>query len=55
MVGFNTIPQGWMLCDGSSLQIEDYSELYQMIKDNYESTSTSSFNLPNFSSKQISK
>lgn len=41
----NNVPEGWLLCDGSSVSQTDYSQLYAMIGAAWGSTG-SSFNLP---------
>jgi microcystin-dependent protein len=41
----NNIPEGWKLCDGSSVLKTDYPQLYAVIGDAW-GTSGSSFNLP---------
>lgn len=43
----NNVPVGYMLCDGRSLNISDYPELYQAIGTIYGG-SGSTFNLPDF-------
>jgi len=41
-----TIPDGWLVCDGSSVAQADYPELYAVIGTTYGGTG-SNFNLPN--------
>ena len=44
----NTLPNGWLLCDGSAVSRTDYAELYSVIGDTYGAgDGTSTFNLPN--------
>lgn len=43
--------QGWLLCDGRSLTIAEYPELYMEIGGNFGSVDELHFNLPNFSGR----
>jgi microcystin-dependent protein len=45
--GGNFAPQGWMLCNGASLPIAQYSELYTLIGTTYGGDGQQTFNLPN--------
>jgi len=40
------IPAGWLLCDGRSLDVEDYPKLYAAIGKNWGSSGANQFNLP---------
>ncbi len=41
-----TIPEGYLMCDGSSLAIADYPDLYAVIGSQFGSEDSLSFNLP---------
>ncbi|MBC8197606.1 MAG: tail fiber protein [Candidatus Marinimicrobia bacterium] len=41
-----TAPEGWFLCDGSSVSRDDYSILFSVIGEIYGSDDATSFNLP---------
>ena len=44
----NTVPDGWLLCDGSAVSRTDYAELYAVIGDTYGAgDGSTTFNLPN--------
>jgi microcystin-dependent protein len=45
------VPNGWLLCDGSTLLISNYQELFNMIKNTYGGDGVINFNLPNFSGR----
>ena len=48
----NTVPDGWLLCDGSAVSRTDYAELYSVIGDTYGAGDDSTtFNLPNMSGR----
>ena len=47
----NTLPTGFLLCDGSALLIEDFQDLYSVIGTTYGTTSAAKFNLPDFRDK----
>ena len=50
----NTLPDGWLLCDGSAISRTDYANLYSVIGDTYGAgDGTSTFNLPNLTDKFI--
>lgn len=44
---------GWLVCNGRSLLIEDYPELYNVIGSDYGSPGEGYFNLPDFTSKVL--
>jgi microcystin-dependent protein len=46
-VGFNFAPTGWLLCNGQTLAISDYTVLYQLIGTTYGGNGTTTFNVPN--------
>ncbi|HUI99956.1 MAG TPA: tail fiber protein [Usitatibacter sp.] len=45
--GGNFAPQNWMLCNGASLPISQYQELYALIGTTYGGDGQQTFNLPN--------
>ena len=48
----DTIPKGWLLCDGSEVSKTDYPKLYEAIGDLWGvSNSSSNFKLPNFTGR----
>lgn len=46
-----TVPNGWLLCNGATLLIQDYLDLYNMIGTTYGGNGTTNFILPNFSGR----
>lgn len=40
------IPEGWLLCDGTEIRIEQYPELFNAIFRNWGSSDSFTFNLP---------
>lgn len=50
----NTLPTGWLLCDGSAVSRTDYADLYAVIGTTYGAgDGTDTFNLPNLTDKFI--
>lgn len=50
----NTLPNGWLLCDGSAVSRTDYAELYAVIGDTYGAgDGVDTFNLPNLVDKFV--
>lgn len=50
----NTVPNGWLLCDGSAVSRTDYAELYAVIGDIYGAgDGSTTFNLPNLVDKFV--
>ena len=50
----NTLPDGWLLCDGSAVSRTDYAELYAVIGDTYGAgDGSTTFNLPDLTDKFI--
>ena len=45
-VGFNFAPVGWLQCDGSLLQISQYSVLYNLLGTTYGGDGSNTFGLP---------
>lgn len=50
---FNTIPMGWLLCDGQTVKIEDYYALYQRIGNTFGEVSDGEFKLPDLRGRFI--
>jgi len=50
MFAGSTAPEGWLICDGSSVNSTSYSDLYSVIGTTYGGNS-SNFNLPNLKGK----
>ena len=48
-----TIPSNWHICDGSTLNKNDYPELFAIIGTTYGSNSSDTFNLPNLQGRTI--
>jgi microcystin-dependent protein len=46
MVGFNFAPNGWMLCQGQSLPIQQYAALFSLLGTTYGGDGVRTFNLP---------
>jgi len=46
LVGFNFVPQGWALCDGSLLQIAQYDALFNLLGTTYGGDGVQTFGLP---------
>ena len=53
MYGGTTAPEGFLLCDGSSLNPSDYSDLYDVIGSTYGLNADGTFNLPNLKGRAI--
>lgn len=47
LLPYNFIPYGWMLCDGSVLQVSQYQALYALIGNTYGGNGSTTFALPN--------
>lgn len=43
-----TIPENWLLCNGQSVNIADYPELYDVIGTTYGARNTTTFKVPNY-------
>jgi microcystin-dependent protein len=46
-VGFNFAPVGWAFCNGQTLDISQYTTLYQLIGTTYGGNGVTTFNVPN--------
>ena len=53
--GYNSVPSGWMLCDGRSLSSTDYPALFQVIGTTFGGDGQNFFNLPDFRNLPLSK
>jgi len=50
----STVPDGWLLCDGSAVSRTDYADLYAAIGDTYgDGDGSTTFNLPDLADKFI--
>ena len=50
----NTVPDGWLLCDGSAVSRTDYANLYAVIGDTYgNGDGSTTFNVPNLVDKFV--
>jgi microcystin-dependent protein len=45
--GFNFQPSGWLQCNGQTLSIASYQNLYTLIGTKFGGNGTTTFNLPN--------
>jgi microcystin-dependent protein len=52
-VSFNYAPEGWLLCDGSVLQINTYQALYALLGNTYGGTYPNTFALPDLRGRSI--
>lgn len=44
---FGFAPEGWMLCNGATLQIGQYQALYSLLGITFGGNGSTTFNLPN--------
>ncbi|MBE1162469.1 phage tail protein [Dyella acidiphila] len=49
--GFNFAPVGWALCNGATVSISQYSTLYSLLGTAYGGNGTSTFQLPNLTTR----
>jgi microcystin-dependent protein len=50
----NTLPNGWLLCDGSAVSRTDYADLYAVVGDTYgNGDGSTTFNLPDLVDKFV--
>ena len=49
----NSIPDGYLLCDGSVLNVSEYEDLYDVIGTTYGSSDSTNFNLPDLRDKTL--
>jgi microcystin-dependent protein len=53
LFAFNrVIPEGWLVCDGSVLQVVQYEMLFSLIWNTYGGDGRASFALPNLKGKE---
>jgi microcystin-dependent protein len=50
---FNFAPNGWALCDGSEMQIENHGELFKLIGTTYGGDGKKYFNLPDMRGRAV--
>ena len=54
MFGGDSIPDGWLECDGTAISRTTYSELYAVVGTTYgNGDGSTTFNLPDFAGKTI--
>jgi microcystin-dependent protein len=51
--GFNYAPLGWAFCNGATLSISQFSALYALLGTRFGGNGTSTFQLPNLSSRML--
>src|SRR6185437_6642496 len=51
MVGWNFAPNGWALCNGQLLAINQYTALFSLLGTTYGGNGTTTFALPNLQSR----
>ena len=49
----NKIPTGWHLCDGSLLNVQQYTALYAILGTKYGGNGTTTFNLPDLRNRMV--
>lgn len=52
-VGFNYAPVGWVPCDGSLLQISEYSALFQLLGTTFGGDGTTTFAVPDLRGRVV--
>jgi microcystin-dependent protein len=52
-IGFNFVPDGWALCDGSLLSIGKYEALFQVLGTTYGGDGSSTFALPDLRGRLV--
>jgi microcystin-dependent protein len=52
-VAFNYAPQGWLVCDGSTLSISQFSALYALLGTTYGGDGVTSFKLPDLRGRTV--
>jgi microcystin-dependent protein len=50
-LGFGFAPKGWMLCNGQTLPITQYTALFSLLGTQYGGNGTTTFQLPNLQSR----
>lgn len=51
LFGFNYAPVGWALCNGATLQLQQFSALFSLLGTSYGGNGTTNFMLPNFANR----
>ncbi len=51
MVGFNYAPNGWLQCNGQSLNINEFTSLYSLLGTTYGGDGLTTFQIPNLNNK----
>lgn len=49
----STVPEGWLACDGTSYNRDDYPDLYTAITTVWGSASSTTFNVPDFRGRTL--
>ena len=52
LFAFNFAPNGWMLCDGATLPINQYSAVFSLVGTTYGGDGRTTFALPNLTGKE---
>ncbi len=52
-VSFNYAPDGWLFCNGQTLPIQQYNQLYALIGTTFGGDGITTFQLPNLNNKCI--
>lgn len=52
LFAFNFVPRGWMLCDGTTLPIGQYSAVFALLGTTYGGNGQTTFALPNLKGKE---
>jgi len=51
LFGFGYAPPGWVLCDGTTLEVGRFTQLFSLIGTSYGGNGTTSFQLPNLTGR----
>ncbi|MEJ8821362.1 tail fiber protein [Variovorax humicola] len=52
LFAFNFVPQNWMSCDGSLVQIRQYTAVFSLVGTTYGGDGMTTFGLPNLKGKE---
>ncbi len=52
LFAFNFVPKGWMLCDGTTLPISQYTAVFALVGTTYGGDGQTTFALPNLKGKE---
>ena len=47
LFAYNFVPQGWILCNGTVLQVQQYTALFSLISNKFGGNGSTTFALPN--------